>query len=92
MWVDSGIVAIPLFKIDVPSSSQSIGLGTEFARPKTNNEVEGRKVLGPSSLSMREDFSRGEVLKVSVISDHINSHTGTFEVMSPSLEGIVDSA
>ena len=56
-----------------------------------NNEVEGRKVLGPSSLSMCEDFSRGEVLKVSVISNNVNSHTGTFKVMLPSLEGLVDS-
>ena len=92
MRVDSGIVAIPLFKIDVPSSSQSVRFGTEFARPKTNNKVEGRKVLGPLSLSTCEDFSCGEVLKVTVISNDVNSRTGTFEVMSPSLKGFVDSA
>ena len=40
---------------------------------------------------MCEDFSHGEVLKVLVISNDINSHTGTFEVISPLLEGFIDS-
>ena len=56
LWVNTGIVAIPLFKIDVPSSSECIGFGTKFSRPKTDDQVEGRKVFGPLCLPMHEDF------------------------------------
>jgi len=31
LWIDTGIVAIPLFKIDVPSSSKCVGFGSEFS-------------------------------------------------------------
>ena len=56
LWIDTGIVAIPLFKINVPSSSECVGFGTEFSRPKTDDEVEGGKVFGPSCLPTCEDF------------------------------------
>ena len=58
LWIDAGIVAIPLFKIDIPSSSECVRFGTEFSRPKTDNEVEGGKVFGPSCLPTCEDFGR----------------------------------
>ena len=56
LWIDAGIVAIPLFKIDDPSSSECVRLGAEFSRPKTDDEVESRKVFGPLCLPMCEDF------------------------------------
>ena len=56
LWIDTGIVAIPLFKIDVPSSSECVRFGTKFSRPKMDDEVEGRKVFGPSCLLMHKDF------------------------------------
>ena len=88
--IDSGIVAIPLFKIDVPSSSKSVRFGSEFSGTETDDEVECRKIFGPTCLSTREDFGRGEVLEIPVIGDHIDGVAGTFEVMSPSLESFVD--
>ena len=89
--IDSGIVTIPLFKIDIPSSSKSIGLGSEFSRMETDDEVESRNVFGPSCLSMCEDFGCGEVLEIPVIGDHIDGVAGTFEKVSPSFECFVDS-
>ena len=56
LWVDTGIVTIPLFKIDLPSSSECVRFGTEFSRMKMDDEVEGGKVFGPSCLPMCEDF------------------------------------
>ena len=56
LWIDTGIVAIPLFKIDVPSSSECVGFGSEFSRTETDYQVESRKVFGPSCLLMHEDF------------------------------------
>ena len=56
LWIDTGIVTIPLFKIDVPLSSKCVGFGSEFPGAKSNDEVEARKIFGPLCLSMREDF------------------------------------
>ena len=42
MWVYGGIVAASLLRVDVPSSSQSIGFGSELARAETDDEVELR--------------------------------------------------
>src|SRR6266481_4749053 len=87
LQVGSGIVAIPLFKIDIPSSSQCIGFGSEFPRTEANDEVEPGKVFRPSCLTAREDLGRRKILKVPVISDDVNGCTGTLEIMSPSGEG-----
>ena len=56
LWIDTGIVAIPLFKIDVPLSSECIGFGSEFSRMETDYKVETGKVFRPSCLSTCEDF------------------------------------
>ena len=56
LWIDSGIVTIPLFKVDVPSSSQCIGFGAKFSRAEMDDEVESREVFGPMCLSTHEDF------------------------------------
>jgi len=56
LWIDAGIVAIPLFKIDVPLSSECVGFGSEFSRMETDYKVESRKVFRPMCLLMHEDF------------------------------------
>jgi len=56
LWIDAGIVTIPLFEIDVPLSSQCIRFGSEFSGKEMDEKVESRKVFGPSSLSMCEDL------------------------------------
>src|SRR5467141_1371086 len=56
--INSGIVAIPLSKVDVPLSSQCVGFGTEFPGSKPNDQVERGKVFGPSCLPTCEDFGR----------------------------------
>ena len=80
------VVAIPLFKIDIPSSSECVGFGSEFSGTEADDEVETRKIFGPSCLSTREDFGHGKVLQILVISDHIDQESRAFEVMSPSFE------
>ena len=56
LWIDAGIVAIPLFKIDIPSSSECIGFDSEFFGMETDDEIESRKIFGPTCLLMHEDF------------------------------------
>jgi len=86
VWIDAGIIAIPLLKIDVPSSSECIGFGSEFSRTEMDYQVETGKVFRPTCLSMHEDFGHCKVLQIPVISDHINQKSTAFEVMSPSFE------
>ena len=56
--IDTGIVAIPLFKIDVPLSSKCIGFGSEVSGTEADDEDETGKIFGPSCLSTCEDFGR----------------------------------
>ena len=56
LWIDTGLVTIPLFKIDGPLSSECIRFGSEFSRMEMDYQVETRKVFGPMCLLMHEDF------------------------------------
>ena len=46
----AGIIASPLFRIDIPLSSKSVGFGTEVSGIKLDNEVELAEEFGPSDL------------------------------------------
>ena len=37
--INLGVATIPLFGVDVPSSSESVWLGTEFSRMETNDKI-----------------------------------------------------
>ena len=50
----AGIIASPLFRVDVPSSSKSIVFGTEASRIESDYEVELEKEFGPSDLAVGE--------------------------------------
>ena len=86
LWVGSGIVTIPLFKIDVPSSSQHVRFCLKLPRMEANDEIKSGKVFSPSHLAMCEDLGHVKVLEVPVVSDDINGCTGTLKIMSPSGE------
>ena len=40
VWIDVSIVLIPLFGVDIPSSSEGIRLSSEASRAEMNNKVE----------------------------------------------------
>ena len=40
LQIDTGIVATPLFWVNVPTACERVGLGTEFSRPKTDYHIE----------------------------------------------------
>ena len=56
LWINTGVATIPLFGVDIPSSSESVQLGTKFSRMEMNNKVELRKELGSPGLPAGEDF------------------------------------
>ena len=45
LWIHSGEALIPLFEVDVPSSSQGIGLSTKLTGSETDNQIELAEVL-----------------------------------------------
>ena len=56
LWIYTGIVTIPLFKIDVPSSSECVGFGSEFSGTEADDEIESGNIFGPMCLLTCEDF------------------------------------
>ena len=59
--VDSSIVAIPPFRIDLPASSERVGFGAQTPRVEVDNEIELGEVLRPMGLStvMSTEVIRG---------------------------------
>jgi len=45
MKVNCGITSIPLFRIDVPLSSESVWLGTKMTRPEPDDKIELGEIL-----------------------------------------------
>ena len=70
--VDCGIASIPLFKIDIPSSSESIWFGTETTRVEPDDKVELGEVLGPPHLSLGQYLSSRKILKVLMIHNNVD--------------------
>ena len=50
MRVDCNIASIPLFRIDIPLSSESIWFSTKMTRAEPNNKVELGEILKPPCL------------------------------------------
>ena len=88
--VDTSVVPIPLFWVDVPMASEGIRLCSEASRVEADGEVELGEVLRPAGLTAGQDLGAGEILQVFVVSDHINRRGGALKVVSPVLEGLKD--
>ena len=86
MRIDFCVVAIPLLRVDVPSSSQCIRFCSEFSGAETDDEIEAGEVLRPPGLPAGEEFGRGEVLQILVVSYYIDRKSGAFKVVSPNFE------
>ena len=50
----AGVIASPLFRIDVPPSSKSVRFGTEASRMELDYEVKLAEEFRPSDLSVGE--------------------------------------
>ena len=53
-WIYAGVIASPLFRIDIPSSSKSVRFGTEVSGEESDYEVKLAEEFGPSDLSVGE--------------------------------------
>jgi len=89
--VDCGVASIPLFRIDVPSSSESIWFCAETIRVEPDNKIELGKVLRPPHLPPGQYLSSRKILKVLMIYNNVNGIGQTFQIVSPNLESFKDS-
>ena len=88
--VSPGIATIPLFGVDIPSSSESVWLCTELTGAETNGHVELGQIFRPAGLLPGQNFRSGKILKILVVGNNVNQGSGTFQVMVPGPECFKD--
>jgi len=89
--VDCGIASIPPFRIDIPSSSESIRFSAEITRAEPDNKVKLGEVLRPPHLSSGQYLGSREILKVLMICNNVDGIDWTFQIVSPNFESFTDS-
>ena len=88
--VDCGIASIPPFRIDVPSSSESIQFSAEMTRTEPDDKVELGEVLGLPRLPPGQYLGSREILKVFMICNNVDGIGWTFQIVLPNLESFKD--
>jgi hypothetical protein len=91
MRVNAGESRIPLFRVDVPSSSQCIGFTPEPTRTEPDNHIEMAKIFRPPYLPTGKGLRRGKVLEVLVIGDNVDLERSTLKIMTPVSKSIKNS-
>jgi len=89
--VDCGVASIPLFRIDVPSSSKSIWFSAKMTRTEPDDKIELREILGLPYLPLGQYLGSGKILKILMIHNNIDRIGQTFQIVSPNLESFKDS-
>ena len=89
--VNCSVASISPFRIDVPSSSESIRFGAKMTRIEPDNKVELGEVLGPLHLPLDQYFCSRKILKVLMIYNNIDGISQTFQIVLPNLESFKDS-
>jgi len=84
------IASIPPFRIDVPSSSESILSGAETTRMESDDKVKLEKVLRPPHLPPGQHLGSRKILKVFMIYNNVDGIGQTFQIVSPNLESFKD--
>ena len=88
--VDCGIASILFFRIDIPSSSESIQFCTEMTRMEPDDKVELEEVLRPLHLPPDQYLGSREILKVLMIHNNVDGIGQTFQIVPPNLESFED--
>ena len=88
--VDCGIASIPPFRIDIPSSSESIQFGAQITRAELDDKVELGEILGLLCLPLDQYLGSRKILKVLMICNNVNGIGWTFQIMSPNLKSSED--
>ena len=70
--VDCGVASIPPFRIDVPSSSESIQFCAKTTRAEPDDKIELGKVLRPLRLPLGQYLGSRKILKVLMIHNNVD--------------------
>ena len=70
--VDCGIASISSFRINVPSSSESIRFCAEMTRVEPDNKVELGEVLRPLCLPLDQYLGSRKILKILMIHNNVD--------------------
>jgi len=70
--IDYGVASIPPFRIDVPSSSESIWFCAETIRAESDDKVELGEILGPLCVPSDQYLGSREILKVLMIHNNVD--------------------
>ena len=76
--VDCGIASIPLFRINVPLSSESIWFGAEMTRVEPDDKIKLEEVLGPPCLPLGQYLGSRKIFKVLMIHNNVDGIGRTF--------------
>ena len=82
------IANIPLFRIDVPLSSDSIRFLSELSGSEPDNHVKGVEIFGPSDLSSSKDLSHQKIFKAFVVCNNVDWITGAFKIVLPGFKSL----
>jgi len=88
--VDCSVASIPPFRIDVPSSSESIWFGAKMTRMEPDDKVELGEVLRLLHLPPDQYLGSRKILKVLMIHNNINGIGRTFQIVLPNFESFED--
>ena len=88
--VDCGVASIHPFRIDIPSSSESIQFCAEPTRAEPDDKVELGEVLGPPCLPPGQYLGSRKILKVLMIHNNVDRIGQTFQIVLPNLESFED--
>ena len=72
MRVDCGIASIPPFRIDIPSSSESIQFCAEMTKMEPDNKVELKEILRLPRLPPGQYLGSRKILKVLMICNNVD--------------------
>jgi len=70
--VDCSVASIPSFRIDVPSSSESIRFCAKTTRMEPDDKVELGEVLGPPHLPPGQYLGSRKILKILMICNNVD--------------------
>ena len=88
--VNYGIASIPLFRIDIPSSSESIQFCAKMTRVESDDKVQLGEVLGPLHLPPGQYLSSRKILKVLMIHNNVDGIGWTFQIVLPNIKSFED--
>jgi hypothetical protein len=89
--INSSVVTIPLFGIDVPASDKCIWFTSEASGTELDNHVESAEVFWPVHLMASKHPHRREILEILVICDNVDGVLNSFKVVTPQVEWLKDS-